>query len=284
MEPNVQDLQALVTFINWDRLPYAVLAVFALFVALNLLRRFLNDLSERFTQRRLTFKKISAISRFVVYLLCLFVLGFSVLELSSQALLGLVTTLGVAFAFAFKDLLASLIAGVILLVDEPFQVGDRVTFGGFYGEVTQIGLRSVRLVTLDDNLVTIPNSSFLTDAVASANAGELDCMVVIPIYIGAAESFYKARRLTFEAAVTSKYVFLEKPVVTQITDEFLGERFVTVIRIKAYVFDARYEKAFISDVTERVKIAFRGAGVRTPDMQYRDLDLNGGRETPETRL
>jgi len=191
------------------------------------------------------------------------------------------TTLGVAFAFAFKDLLASLMAGVILLIDEPFQVGDRITFGVHYGEVADIGLRSVRLVTLDDNLVTIPNAVFLTEAVASANAGQLDCMVVIPLYIGAAESFYRARRLAYEAAVTSRYVYLEKPVVTQITDEFLGERFVTVIRIKAYVFDARYETSFVSDVTERVKIAFRAHGVRTPDQQYRDLDLNGGSETAQ---
>ena len=52
-------------------------------------------------------------------------------------------------------------------------------------------------------------------------------------------------------------------------------------RLKAYVFDARYEKPFASDVTERVKLALREHGVRTPDMAYRDLDLNGGSETPQ---
>ena len=220
----------------------------------------------------------------LLYLLAVILIGFSTLNLSSEALLGLATTLGVAFAFAFKDFFASLMAGIILLIDEPFQVGDRISFGGFYGEVTEIGLRSVRLVTLDDNLVTIPNSAFLTDPVASANAGALDCMVVIPIYVGAGESFYRARRLVYEAAVTSKYVYLEKPVVTQITDEFLGERFVTIIRVKAYVFDARFEKSFVSDVTERVKVAFRQEDIRMPDMQYRDLDLNGGQSGTLTGL
>ena len=247
------------------------------------LKRTLNDLGERFTDRRLTFKKAAALGRFVLYLLAIILIAFSTLNLSSEAILGLVTTLGVAFAFAFKDFFASLMAGIILLVDEPFQVGDRISFGGYYGEVTEIGLRSVRLVTLDDNLVTIPNSAFLTDPVASANAGALDCMVVIPIYVGAGESFYRARRLVYEAAVTSKFVFLDKPVVTQITDEFLGERFVTVIRVKAYVFDARFEKSFVSDVTERVKVAFRQEDIRMPDMQYRDLDLNGGQERDPNR-
>ena len=44
---------------------------------------------------------------------------------------------------------------------------------------------------------------------------------------------------------------------------------------------SRYEKPFASDVTERVKLALREHGVRTPDMAYRDLDLNGGSETPQ---
>ena len=77
-----------------------------------------------------------------------------------------------------------------------------------------------------------------------------------------------------------RYVYLNKPVTTLVADEFLGERFVTIIRVKAYVFDARYEKAFATDVTERVKTAFRSLGIRAPDQQYRDLDLNHGSETP----
>jgi len=249
-------------------------------VAQYFLARFLDDLGERFTDRRLLLKKVKALARFFIYLAIIVIIGSTVLVLRNQAFLAIAGTIGLAVGFAFKDLAASLMAGVILLVDEPFQVGDRVAFGDYYGEITEIGLRSVRLVTLDDNLVTIPNSAFLSDPVASANAGALDCMVVIPFFIGAAEDFYKARRIVAEATATSRYVFLDKPVVTLVADEFLGERFVTVIRVKAYVFDARYEKAFASDVTERVKAAFRRASIRTPDQQYRDLELNRGREAP----
>ena len=203
----------------------------------------------------------------------------AVLSIPRQVLFALAGTLGLAVGFAFKDLLTSLVAGVLLLVDQPFQVGDRIRFGEWYGEVTEIGLRSVRLVTLDDNLVTIPNSVFITGSVASANAGNLDCMVVIDFYIAPAEDFVTARRIAAEATATSRYVYLEKPVVTLLSDEFMGERFVSVIRVKAYVFDARYEKAFASDVTERVKAAFAAHGIRSPDRAYRDLDLHG-REHP----
>ena len=269
----------LLRFIHVDRLPYALLVLIVGVVAVRLTTRFLDQVGERFTDRRLLLKKIAALSRFSIYLLLFIVVATSLLALESEALLAVAGSIGVAVGFAFKDLLSSVIAGVILLVDQPFQVGDRVSFGSYYGEIKEIGLRSVRLVTLDDNLVTIPNALFLSETVASANAGALDAMVVVPIYLAAAEDFERAQEIVREAALTSAYVYVDKPVVTLVSDEFMGERFVTVIRLKAYVFDARYEKAFASDITRRVKAAFRDAGLRGPDLAYRDLDLNGGAET-----
>lgn len=267
-----------IDFIDITRLPLAVGVVLAGLVAARFLTRFLDDLGERFTGRRLLFKKVTVVARFVIYFTVFSVALFNLIA-KSEALVALGGAFGLALGFGMKDVLTSITGGVTLLADAPFQVGDRISFGGYYGEVKRIGLRSVQLVTLDDNLVTIPNSQFLSGPVASANSGALDCMVVVPFYIGAAEDFETARRLVTEATVTSRYVYLEKPVVTLVSDEFLGERFVTVIRVKAYVFDARYEKVFASDVTERVKRAFLAAGIRTPDQQYRDLDLNR-RESP----
>jgi len=269
----------LLRFIHVDRLPFALLVIVVGMVVVRLTTSFLDQMGERFADRRLLLKKISALSRFTIYLLLLVVVATSTLALESEALLAVAGSIGVAVGFAFKDLLASVIAGVILLVDQPFQVGDRVSFGSYYGEIKEIGLRSVRLVTLDDNLVTLPNALFLSQAVASANAGALDAMVVVPIFIAAAEDFEAAQEIVREAALTSAYVYVDKPVVTLVSDEFLGERFVTVIRLKAYVFDARYEKAFASDITRRVKAAFRDRDIRGPDLAYRDLDLNGGAET-----
>jgi small-conductance mechanosensitive channel len=256
-------------YIDTDRLPQVlVVVVFAIVIA-HWLSRFLNEVSESFTERRLLLKKVAVLSRWSIYLFVMVVAVTQLLVLEPAALLAAAGTLGIVLGFAFKDVLASVTSGFFLVVDAPFQVGDRIAFGGYYGEVQKIGLRSVQLVTLDDNLVTIPNSRFLAEPVASANAGELDCMVVIPFYIATDQDFDVARRIIHEATATSRYVYLEKPVVTLLAEEFMGERFVTVIRVKAYVFDARFEKPFASDVTERVKRAFRDVGIRTPDQQVR---------------
>lgn len=262
MDLNAQDI---VSFIAVERIPIALLLFVAGWVGMTLITRLLDDFGERFTDRRLTFKKVAAMFRFATYAALGVIIPLSLLEPEGRsALIPLLATLGLGLGFAFKDLIASLVAGVLLLIDEPFQVGDRVSFGGYYGEVTEIGLRSVRLVTLDDNLVTIPNSAFLTDAVASANAGELDCMVVIPFYLASGADLVRARRIVTEVAATSRFVFLDKPIVTTVTDEVHGDRFAAVVRVKAYVFDARYEKAFATDVTVRAKQAFRAAHLPGP--------------------
>jgi small-conductance mechanosensitive channel len=277
--PDLSSPQSFIDFIAFERVPYALVVAVIGYAVLRVGTRVLDDLGERFTDRRLLFKQTNALFRFFLYLSIPAVVLASVLQLSSEALFAVGGSIGVAFGFAFSDLLGALVAGVLLLMDRPFQVGDRISFGGFYGEVMKMGIRSVKLVTLDDNLVTIPNNKFLNDEVASANAGALDAMVVIPFYLSAAEDFRKARRIVAEAATTSRYVYLNKPVVTLLRDDFLGERFVTIVSVKAYVFDVRFEKAFITDVTERVKLAFRELGIRTPDQGYRDLDLYD-REVP----
>jgi len=80
---------------------------------------------------------------------------------------GLVTSLGIAgiaVGFAARESLANLLAGVAISADAPYKVGDFIVLDtGERGRVTQIGLRSSRLLTRDDIEITIPNS-VLADA------------------------------------------------------------------------------------------------------------------------
>ena len=66
---------------------------------------------------------------------------------------------GVALSFAAKDTLANLFAGVFILADAPYKLGDYIVLdSGERGQVTHIGIRSTRLLTRDDVEVTVPNS------------------------------------------------------------------------------------------------------------------------------
>ena len=79
----------------------------------------------------------------------------------------------------------------------------------------------------------------------------------------------EAKGIVYEAVRTSTYVFLEKPVVVRINDLMHQGYLATRLRAKAYVLDVNYEKAFETDVTERVIEGFATAGVHPPAVLHR---------------
>ncbi|CUI00357.1 mechanosensitive ion channel family protein [Leisingera aquaemixtae] len=71
----------------------------------------------------------------------------------------------VAIGFAFKDILQNLLAGVLILLRQPFEVGDQIVSGGHEGTVERIETRATLIKTYDGRRVVIPNSDIYTDAV-----------------------------------------------------------------------------------------------------------------------
>jgi small-conductance mechanosensitive channel len=231
----------------------------------------LAKLGTRFTDKRLLLQQIGTLGRFVLYLGGLAVAVTLSVNLSRDVVLALTGTAAVTIGFALKDLAASVLAGIIIIVDRPFQVGDRVTFAGVYGEISSIGLRSVRLITLDDNVVTIPNNKFLTDVVSSSNWGALEMMMQLDFFVGVDQDISLAKRLVGECLTSCRYASVEKPwdvVVNQVLER---DYFAVRLRAQAYVLDVKYEKAFQTDVSERVLDAFREHGVLAPAVLHREI-------------
>ncbi len=264
--PLPSDPTVYLKFIQIERVPVALLAIIVAWLLTNASSRVLDDVGTRFTSWRILLKQVSVVIKFVLLVGTAVFVTASVVHLTDEVMLAVGGSIAVGVGFAVKDLLASFMAGVIILFDRPFQVGDRVQFGDTYGEVVEIGLRTTRIATLDDNLVSIPNSRFLTDIVASANAGALDQMCVFTFYVGTTEDFLLAKSLVYEATVASRFVFLRKPVVVHVKEApvpGLEGRLAMHVFAKAYVMDGRFEVAFATDVHERVKAAFRERGIRT---------------------
>jgi small-conductance mechanosensitive channel len=218
----------------------------------------LDTLSERSATRRLFYKKLAPIVRIVLWIFAAYLVIRVIFQVDAQGIIAAAAAVGVAVGFAAQDLLKNLFGGLILVFDQPFQMGDKISVGGTYGEVVSIGLRSTRIVTPDDNLVSVPNAQVVDGQVANANAGELNCQVVTDLYLPGWVDESVAKKIAFQAAASSKYVYLNKPIVVLVKDEF-KETFLTRIRVKAYVLDPRHEFAFQSDVTERARAGFRKA-------------------------
>lgn len=238
----------------------------------------LGRLGERFTDKRLLLQQFATALRFIVWTIGL-TIAVLALNLSKEVILTLTGAAAVTIGFALKDLASSVLAGITILIDRPFQVGDRVTFGGYYGEIAAIGLRSVRLVTLDDNLVTIPNNKFLTDITASGNAGALDMLIQIDFFIGIDQDLALAKRLVEECMISNRFVYTKKKWVVLVNQVIQADYFAYRLRAKAYVLDVKFEKEFETDVTERVHDAFARAGIAPPAMLVRN-DVRGAVVAP----
>jgi MscS family membrane protein len=69
---------------------------------------------------------------------------------------------GLAFALAAKDTISNVFGSITILVDRPFQIGDWVTIGSADGTVESVGVRSTRIRTFYNSLISIPNSQLIT--------------------------------------------------------------------------------------------------------------------------
>lgn len=85
---------------------------------------------------------------------------------------------GLAFAMAAKDTVSNFFGGVTVFTDKPFKLGDRIKINGFDGTIVDIGVRSTRLKTLDNRIVTIPNAKF-TDSFIENVTSEPNRKVVL---------------------------------------------------------------------------------------------------------
>lgn len=240
---------------------WSIIFGFIGFYTIKFLVFILNKFSEKSTKYRLTLKGLIPIIRIIGWGLILYLITVVIFRPPIQTVLLIAGSLGVAVGFASQDILKNIFGGIVILFDRPFQVGDKVAIDDVYGEVTNIGLRSIRIVTPDDSVVSIPNADIMTKAVSNANNGETNCQVVAEFFLPADIDTKKAKAIATRAAQVSRYIYLNKPITVLFFNEVQRERIVLKMRLKAYVLDIRYEFAFKSEMTEIVLKEFINQGI-----------------------
>ena len=238
----------------------SVLVIFAAaWLIIRYTTRLLDVLSQRSPRARFVVKWVEPVLRITLW----FVAGFacfSLLSPSRETFLAAVGSVAIAIGFGAQDLIKNLVGGLVIVADRPYQLGDRVRIGQAYGEIDHIGLRSTKLTTPDDTRVTIPNANILNDEVFNSNSGVPDCQVVTDVFLPAHTDPATALNIGYQAAYTSPFTYLAKPVVVLVMDEF-DRRPYLKLRVKAYVFDHRFEPRMQSDITARAKAEFIRLGL-----------------------
>ena len=128
------------------------------------------------------------------------IISFGLVTVLSQFginVISVITTLGVvgiAVGFAAQDTLANFISGITLLIERPFRIGDWVNLSGETGRVTEITLRTTRLVTRDNTMLSLPNATVASGDIVNLSAGG-PLRVKIPVGIAYKESAKAAREV-----------------------------------------------------------------------------------------
>ena len=248
--PEGEVKQKLTDIFSLGKIIWALIFFFFSFYIIKLITTILDKLSEKSAKYRIGLKGLIPIVRILGWTLVITIMIIVIFAPPIESLVVVTGSLGIAIGFASQDIIKNIFGGIMTLFDRPFQVGDKVEIGDYYGEVKSIGLRSTRIVTPDDSVVSIPNGDIMSKAVSNSNTGEANCQVVAEFYLPSDIDLEQVRGIAIRSAQVSKYAYLNKPIAVIFKNEIHHNRSMIKMRLKAYVLDIRYEFAFMSEMTQ----------------------------------
>ncbi len=230
------------------------LILLATWALIAIIRRLFPLVAERTPNRaRIFVLGAVPILRLVLLAIAVMLIVPLIINPTMQNLFAIFGAAGVAIGFAFKDYVSSLIAGIVAVTERPYRPGDWVKVDDAYGEVTSVGLRSYRMVTPDDTVVTIPHLKLWDTNIYNSNDGAPTLQCVADFYLEPEHDAALVRRTLRDVALTSAYLQLERPIAVIVAEK----PWATHYRLKAYPIDARDQFQFTSDLTVRGKEALQ---------------------------
>ncbi|MDO6639692.1 mechanosensitive ion channel [Shewanella sp. 5_MG-2023] len=259
MEDSRKALQAIVDIISFDKLFTFALVCFFAWLILVLSQFALKQLTQQLPKYRLLWSRLYPFIRLIIWASVIVYTIVVIINPHENLILAVIGSIGIVLGLATQEPAKNMIAGLIIMVNPPYRVGDMVTLSGHYGEVIKLDWSVTWLRTFDDNTVMVPNAEAIKSAVSNANSGALDEMVVVGFCLPIEVDHQKAMQLAKEATQCSPYTFLNKPIIVNIASHYDYGQHLIMLTVKAYVMDIRLERKFSSDINLRVLNAFKRA-------------------------
>jgi small-conductance mechanosensitive channel len=218
-------------------------------------------------------KKFASVIIFVTAgILALDVLGLNIMPFIAGA--GVV---GIAIGFAAKDTLSNVLAGVLLIIDRPFEVGDRIevwsapTNSATWGDVLSVGLRATKIRTTDNIVIIIPNNEIMLRDIINYTSGSKEIRVRIPIGIAYDADVNKAKEIIVKVSHELDWV-MDSPATKVVVRSF-GESAVN-LEARIWIRNPRKRMDTIDYITDHVKQVFQEEGIEIP-FPKRDIYIKG---------
>lgn len=196
---------------------------------------------------------------FIIYLL---VVG--TISPSGEIFLIFLTIIGITIGLSMLDFLKNILGGIVILLERPFQIGDKIGIGEYNGEIKHIGLRSLKIISDNNSIVIMPNSEILNKTIINKNDGATICQVNVNFYFPPDLDIAEAKKIAYRAASVSQYIYLNEPITVLVSNEVHSGRSLIRLNLSAYVLDLRYESLFASEITEILLSEFNKNGFAIP--------------------
>jgi small-conductance mechanosensitive channel len=177
-----------------------------------------------------------------------------------------VATLGIgslAIALAAKEVLADTISGFIIVIDRPFRIGDRIELEEIdtWGDVQDIGLRSTRILTRDNRLVSVPNSLIGENRIINHSIPSTQYRVQTHVEVAYGTDIDRARQVLVDAVVAQDWVMQSKPVEALFL-EFRDSGLL--FRVRCWIEDYVETRRVMDKLNTAIYKALAEAGIEIP--------------------
>jgi small-conductance mechanosensitive channel len=212
------------------------------------------------------------IARFLA--LAVFVLGLMIgidtagVDLRSLALLG--SALGLGIGLGLQPIVVNFVAGMILLMERPIRLGDRIDVAGTNGEVVRIGGRSSWIRTNDNEVIIVPNSDFISNRVTNWTANDPKVRFALTVGVGYNSDPAIVREILLRIAAQHSHVLVD-PAPEVIFQQFGDNALIFVLRIWS-ASELGNPQRLKSELYFSIFEAFREQKIEMPFPQ-RDLHL-----------
>ncbi|MEZ5353560.1 MAG: mechanosensitive ion channel [Bryobacteraceae bacterium] len=189
-------------------------------------------------------------------------------NLSSLAVLG--GALGIGIGFGLQAITTNFVSGLILLLERPVKIGDRVEIDGLNGVIVQIGGRSTWVRTNDNIVIVIPNSDFITARIINWTANDARVRFRLPVGVSYSSDPEQVRSVLLQVAAANPDVLNHPPpdiIFNGFGDSSLDFELRVWTETKVQVYPV-----LKSDLYFAIFAAFRQAGIEIPFPQ-RDLHI-----------
>ena len=228
-----------------------------------------------------------ALGRFITYLVFLggLFIGLQSLGVNLSSLVVFGGAVGVGVGLGLQNVVSNFVAGLVLLIEQPIRIGDRVETKGTLGDVIRIAARSTWIRTNDNIVIIVPNNDFINNSVTNWTANDANVRIGLPVGVGYNSDPEMVRKILLEAAGDHPNV-LKEPAPDVIFTDYGDSSLNFTLRV--WTAEQSHTPAILkSDLYFTLFKMFAEHGIELPfpqsDLHLRSSDIPLPYEGPEAK-